>query len=93
MIRIDKEEIKELASLLCELMRENKLSEFQDVLLGSLGKERTDKLGMVRTHTLNSIGRELGKLIVGEDWKFRRLLRLWKMSFESAGGRDKVHHH
>jgi len=87
-IRMDKEEIKKLASLLYEFMRENKLSEFEDVLLDSLEKERTDKLGIVRTPTLNSIGRELGKLIVGENWKFERLLRLWKMSFESAGGRE-----
>ena len=88
MIWVDKEEIKKLAGLLYELMRENKLSEVGDVLLDSLEKERTDKLGIVRTPTLNSIGRELGKLIVGEDWKFERLLRLWKMSFESVGGRE-----
>ena len=50
----------------------------------SLEGERTGKLNIVRTPILNSIGKELGKLIAKESWKFERLLKLWKLSFESA---------
>jgi len=47
-----------------------------------LEKERTGKLKIVKTPVLNSIGKELGRLIAKEDWNFERLLKLWKLSFE-----------
>jgi len=51
-----------------------------------LEKERTGKLNIVRTPILNSVCKELGKLIAKESWKFERLLKLWKLSFENANG-------
>jgi len=83
-MKMDKEEIRKIAHLLYELMKKNELTKFKDLLLKSLEKERTGKLRIVKTPVLNSIGKELGKLIVNEDWKFERLLKLWKQSFENA---------
>ena len=39
---------------------------------------------MVKTPILNSIGKEIGKLIAKEDWRFARLLKLWKFSLVGA---------
>jgi len=58
------------------------LTKFKDLLLKNLEKERTGKLKIVKTPILNSIGKELGRLIAKEDWNFERLLKLWKLSFE-----------
>ena len=81
---MNKEEIRKLAILLYELMKKDELSEFKNLLLKSLENERTGKLNMVKTPVLNTIGKELGKLIAKEDWKFERLLKLWRLSFENA---------
>ena len=42
-----------------------------------LEREKTDKISLTKTPLLNSIGRELGKLSIKEDWKFERLMELW----------------
>ena len=41
-------------------------------------KRETDKLQFTKTPLLNSIGQELGKLLIKEDWKFERLMEMWK---------------
>jgi len=81
---MNREEITKLAFSLYELIKRDELIEFRNFLLKSLERERTGKLNIVRTPILNSIGKELGKLIAKESWKFERLLKLWKLSFESA---------
>ncbi|MHA1834936.1 MAG: DNA alkylation repair protein [Candidatus Baldrarchaeia archaeon] len=85
---MEKEEIKSLAVKLHQKLKENDLNGFKEILLSSLEKEKTKKLGIVKTPTLNSIGKELGKLLVKDEWKFERLLDCWKLSLKNAR-RDK----
>lgn len=47
-------------------------------------EEKTGKVKQTKVSFLNSIGDELGRLLIKESWKFNRLLRLWK-----DGGRDE----
>ena len=84
MMKMEKEEIRKIVHLLYELMKKNELTKFKDSLLKNLEKGRTGKLKIVKTPILNSIGKELGKLIAKEYWKFERLLKLWKLSFKNA---------
>ena len=88
MRRMEKEEIKSLAVKLHQKLKENDLNGFKEILLSSLEKEKTKKLGIAKTPTLNSIGKELGKLLVKDEWKFERLLDCWKLSLKNAR-RDK----
>jgi 3-methyladenine DNA glycosylase AlkD len=43
-----------------------------------LKEEKTNKLKLTPTPLLNSIGREMGKLLIKDDWGFKRLIELWK---------------
>jgi len=81
---MDREEIKELAYSLYDLLKREDLERVEEYLLEGLREEKAEKLGMVKTPILNSIGRELGKLIAKEDWRFARLLKLWKFSLAGA---------
>jgi len=40
--------------------------------------ERTNKLKLTPTPLLNSVGREIGKLLIKDSWRFKRLMELWK---------------
>ncbi len=39
-----------------------------------LKEEKTGKLGFTKTTLLNSIGKDLGEILLKEDWKFKRSL-------------------
>jgi 3-methyladenine DNA glycosylase AlkD len=43
-----------------------------------LEKEKTDKLKLTPIPLLNSIGDELGKMLIGKEWSFDRLMDLWR---------------
>jgi hypothetical protein len=43
-----------------------------------LEEEKTGKLQITKTPLLNSIGQELSKLLIKEEWRFERLMELWK---------------
>jgi len=77
---MDKKEAKELARGLYELLEKDSLEGFVNLLRKNLENEKTKKLRIVKTDTLNSIGKELGEFIVNKEWKYERLLRLWKLS-------------
>jgi len=48
-------------------------------------KEKTGKLQFTKTPLLNSMGQELGKLLIKENWKFVRLMELWKEGKRDEG--------
>ena len=81
---MDREEIRELALSLYDLLKREDLEKIVEYLLERLKEERTERLRVVKTPILNSIGRKLGKLIAKEDWRFARLLKLWKFSLVGA---------
>jgi 3-methyladenine DNA glycosylase AlkD len=43
-----------------------------------LKREKTDKLKLTPTPLLNFIGDELGKMLIGKEWSFDRLMDLWR---------------
>ncbi len=45
-----------------------------------VGKERTEKISITKTPFLNSVGKELGKLLIEERCELDELLKLWKLS-------------
>jgi len=54
----------------------NSISSIKDML----SKERTEKIRITKTPFLNSVGKELGKLLVEEQSKLDGLLKLWKLA-------------
>jgi 3-methyladenine DNA glycosylase AlkD len=40
--------------------------------------KKTNKLKLTPSPLLNSVGKEIGKLLVKESWRFKRLMKLWK---------------
>jgi 3-methyladenine DNA glycosylase AlkD len=69
---------KELAKLIYKEMKKGDIKLTLALISKELEKEKTDKLQFTRTPLLNSIGQELGKLLLEENWKFERLMELWK---------------
>ena len=69
--------IKEIARQIYEeLKKENGTIK---AISKEIEKEKTAKLHMTKTSFLNSIGNELGKLLLREEEKFEMLLELWKI--------------
>jgi len=75
---------KEIAELICGELKKGSISSTLSLIQKELEKEKTDQTKMTKTPLLNSIGQELGKLLIKENWKFERLLELWK-----CGRRDE----
>ncbi len=75
---------KEIARLVYEELKQGNISSTLSLILKEIKKEKTDKLQMTKTPLLNSIGQELGKLLIEEDWKFEKLMELW-----NAGKREE----
>ncbi len=73
---IDKK--KKIAKLIYEELKKGDIKSTIFLISKELEKEKTDKLQFTKTPLLNSIGQELGKLIIKENWKFERLMELWK---------------
>jgi hypothetical protein len=40
--------------------------------------KKTNKLKLTPTPLLNSVGKEIGKLLIKDSWRFKRLMGLWK---------------
>ncbi|MDI6603237.1 MAG: DNA alkylation repair protein [Patescibacteria group bacterium] len=69
---------KELAKLIYEELKKGDIKSALFLISKELEKEKTEKLSFTKTPLLNSIGQELGRLLIKEDWKFERLMELWK---------------
>ncbi len=71
---------KEIAKLIYEELKKGNIESTLNTIFKELENEKTDKLKFTKTPLLNSIGQELAKLLVNEDWKFKTLMDLWKTS-------------
>jgi len=69
---------KEIAKLIYDGLKKGDIELALSLISKELEEEKTDKLKFTKTPLLNSIGQELGKLLLEEDWKFERLLKLWE---------------
>ncbi|KAA0007712.1 MAG: DNA alkylation repair protein [Thermoplasmata archaeon] len=69
---------KEIAKLIYDGLKKGDVELTLSLISKELEKEKTDKLRFTKTPLLNSIGQELGELLIMENWKFEKLLRLWK---------------
>ena len=69
---------KEIAKLIHEELKRGNIESTLSLISNELEKEKTDKIQITKTPLLNSIGQELGKLLIKEDWKFEKLMDLWK---------------
>jgi 3-methyladenine DNA glycosylase AlkD len=69
---------KKLAKSIYEDLRRGDIQSTLSLIHRLLEKEKTDKFGITKTPLLNSIGRDLGKLLIKENWKFERLMRIWE---------------
>jgi hypothetical protein len=65
-------------------MREGNIQYVLSLISEFLKGEKTGKLRLTPNSLLNSVGRELGKLLIKDDWGFKRLMELWRV-----GGRDE----
>ena len=69
---------KEIAKLVYNELKKGDIDSTLSLISKEFEKERTDKLQLTKTPLLNSIGQELGKLLIKEEWKFERLMKLWR---------------
>jgi 3-methyladenine DNA glycosylase AlkD len=74
---------KEIAKLIYDELRKGNIKSILLLISKELKEEKTGKLRLTKTSALNSIGKELGKLLVKENWKLR-LMKLWR-----GGKRDE----
>ena len=87
---------KKIAELIYAKLKQKKHGDAFSLLSKELSKEKTGKIGITKTPLLVSTGKELGKLLLNEDWKFEELRNLWKLSLSEkenlaqglAGGRE-----
>ncbi|GEM_PF-675728 len=69
---------KEMAKLIYNVLENGNIESTISLISKELEKEKTGKLQFTKTPLLNSMGQELGKLIIKENWKFERLMELWR---------------
>ena len=69
---------KAIAKSIYDRLRKGDIESTLSLISEELKEEKTGKLKITKTPLLNSIGQELGKLLIEESWKFERLLELWK---------------
>jgi 3-methyladenine DNA glycosylase AlkD len=69
---------KEIAKLIYDELKKGDIKSAVSLISKGLEEEKTDKLQITKTPLLNSIGQELGKLLINEKRKFERLMELWK---------------
>lgn len=74
---------KEVAEIIYEYLRKGNIEATLSLISNKIRREKTGKLHLTRTTMLNSIGQELGKLLIKEDWIAERLMDLWEL-----GGRE-----
>ena len=75
---------KEIAKLIYDELKKEDIKSTLFLISKELEEEKTEKLQFTKTPFLNSIGQELGKLLLEGDWKLERLGELWR-----EGGRDE----
>jgi len=69
---------KEIAKLIYDELIKGDIKSTLSLISKELKEEKTGKLQFTKTPLLNSMGQELGKLLIKENWKFVRLMELWK---------------
>jgi 3-methyladenine DNA glycosylase AlkD len=69
---------KEIAKFIYDELKKGDIKSIISLISKELEEEKTGKLQITKTPLLNSIGQELGKLLIKEDWKFERLMEMWK---------------
>ena len=69
-----------MVGLLYTCLSRNDIKGFVDCLMEYIEDKRTERLRLVETKILDRIGRELGRLLVDENWRYSRLLSLWRFS-------------
>ena len=69
---------KKIAKLIYEELKKGDIKSTISLISKELEKEKTNRLQFTKTPLLNSIGQELGKLIIKENWKFEKLMELWR---------------
>jgi len=67
-------EKKEIAKLIYEWLKKGDIQLTLSLISKELKEEKTGKLGFTKTTLLNSIGKDLGEILLKEDWKFKRSL-------------------
>ncbi len=75
---------KELAELLYRALKKGDVASTVSLLSQNLSSQKTEKLRFTRTPFLNSVGRELGRLLAPEEGWFEALMELWKASDRDA---------
>jgi 3-methyladenine DNA glycosylase AlkD len=75
---MEKDEVKSLAKLIYEKLKEYKISQILSLISEKLKKEKTNKLQFTKTSLLTLIGQKLGKLLIEEKEKFEKLKKLWE---------------
>jgi 3-methyladenine DNA glycosylase AlkD len=69
---------KEIAKLIYDELKKGDIKSTISLISKELEEEKTGKLQFTKTPLLNSMGQELGKLLLKENWKFERLMELWR---------------
>jgi 3-methyladenine DNA glycosylase AlkD len=69
---------REIAKLIYDKLEKGDIRSILPLISEELKETKTTKLQITKTSLLNCIGRELGMLLIKEEWKFERLSELWK---------------
>ncbi len=69
---------KEIAGKICEKLKKEGVGGAVGLLEKLLRSEKTEKMRFTKTTLLNAAGKELGKLLSGEEQKFEWLKGIWK---------------
>jgi len=77
---MNKNEVLKLSKSIFEELRRRDIDSVISLISKELKKEKTNKLQITKTLLLNSIGKELGKLLTKEEWWLERLTELWRKS-------------
>ena len=69
---------KDIVKLIYKELQKGSIGSAIRIISEELEKAKTGKLKFTKTPLLNSIGKELGKLLAKDNWKYNRLMELWK---------------
>jgi 3-methyladenine DNA glycosylase AlkD len=75
---MNKGRILKLSKSIFEELKKRDIDSVISLISKELKKEKTNKLQITKTPLLNSIGKELGKLLIKEEWGLERLTELWR---------------
>ncbi len=77
---------EDMAGIMYQKLRDGDLKGVLSLMSEELAGERTEKFGITKTPVLNSLGKRVGKFLVGEEWEVDRLVGLWRLSFSEGEG-------